>query len=73
MKKKIFALFVIFSFLFSSFLSAESKQVPKAANDQTYFKKKNWQPWAVAIATILVATTGLVIVSQHKGKKVHHD
>lgn len=71
MKKKIICLTVIFSFLFSSFLNAEAKEVPKLTPEQTACKKKNWQPWAVAFVTILVATAGLVAVSQHKGKKKH--
>jgi hypothetical protein len=70
MRKKILCLSIIFSFLFLNYLSAEPKEVPKAQNDQTYFKKKNWQPWAVATVTVLVAATSIIIVSEHKGKKV---
>ncbi len=71
MRKNIVCLFVVFSFLFSTFLNAESKEVPKISNDQSYFKKKNWQPWTVAIVTILVATAGIVIVAKDRGKKAH--
>ena len=73
MKKKIMYLSIIFSFLFSTFLNAEAKEVPKLSSEQTSFKKKNWQPWAVAIVTLLVAATGLIVVSKNKGKKTHSE
>jgi len=69
MRKKGILLFVIFSFLFSNYLQAEATEVPKQPKEGQAFKKKNWQPWAVAIVTVLVATTGLILVSDHKGKK----
>jgi len=69
MKKKIFCLFVIFNFLFLNILNAEAKEVPKTSKEQPTINKKKWEPWAVAIATILIAAAGLIIVSKHKGKK----
>ena len=71
MKKKIIYLTVIFSFLFSGFIDAEAKEVPKIAPEQMACKKKNWQPWVVAFVTIAVASTGLIIAKKHKGKKAH--
>lgn len=72
MKKKIVYFFVAFSFIFSNFVSAESKEVPKISNEQASFKKKNWQPWVVAFVTLLVAGTGIAVVATHKGKDAHH-
>lgn len=71
MKKKIVCLFVLSSFIFSTFINAECKEVPKAPNEQGYFKKKNWQPWVVGVVTLLVAATGIAIVAKDKGRKAH--
>ena len=67
MKKKFIVLITILGFLLSNAYSAE-KEVPKAPKQQAITAKKI-QPWIVAIVTILVATTGLIIVSRDKGKK----
>ena len=69
MKKKFIYLFIIFNFLFSNYIQAEAKEVVKVSDNQTSFMKKNWQPWAVTIITILVAATGILILAKNKGKK----
>lgn len=71
MKKKIVCLTVIFSILFSGFLDAEAKEVPKLTPEQAACRKKNYKPWVVAFVTVLVAATGLIAASWHKGKKAH--
>jgi len=70
MRKKIIVLSIIFSFLFTNYLQAEAVEVPKLTEEQEKtLKKKNWQPWAVAIVTILFAVTGIAILKSKKGKK----
>lgn len=71
MKKKFIYLFAVFGLLFSTTLSAEPQEVPKLPKEQSLAKKKNWQPWAVAIVTVLVATTGIVVVAKDPGKRAH--
>lgn len=74
MRKKIILLSIIFSFLFSNYLEAEAIEVPQLTKEeQTSFKKKNWQPWAVAIVSILFAVTGLAILKSKKGSKTHEE
>ncbi|HEU63780.1 MAG: hypothetical protein KR126chlam4_00231 [Candidatus Anoxychlamydiales bacterium] len=69
MRKKIILLSIIFSFLFSNYLEAEVVEVPKLTEEQEKAtKKKNWQPWAIAIVSILFAVTGIAILKSKKGK-----
>ena len=70
MRKKIILLLMISSFLFSNYLDAEVKEIPKLTKEQqATYNKKNWQPWAVAIVSVLFAVTGIVILKSKKGKK----
>ncbi|NGX34473.1 MAG: hypothetical protein K1060chlam1_00826 [Candidatus Anoxychlamydiales bacterium] len=70
MKKKIILLSMIFSFLFSNYLQAETTEVPKLTKEQeASVKRKNWKPWAVAIVSILFAVTGIAILKSKEGKK----
>jgi hypothetical protein len=69
MKKYAITISIIFSFLFTDLLSVV-KEVPKpTAEQQQNYKKRNWQPWVVAIITFLIAGTGIYYVAKHKGKK----
>lgn len=69
MRKKIILLSIIFSFLFSNYLEAEAVEVPKLTEEQEKaVKKKNWQPWAITIVSILFAVTGIAILKSKKGK-----
>ncbi len=70
MRKKIISTFMVFS-IFSSFLFAEAKDIPKdvpkaSKESSELYGKKNWQPWAVGIATVLIAATGITIVALKK-------
>lgn len=69
MRKKIIVLFTMLGFIFSNTLIAEPVEVPKQDKQEAYFKKKTWQPWTVAIVSILVAVTGILLVKDKKGKK----
>jgi len=69
MKKKLLIPVILFSFLFTTYLNSNAKEVPKTVEEPSISKKKKIQPWAVAMITILVAVTGLILVSNDKGKK----
>ncbi|MFA6118658.1 MAG: hypothetical protein WCT85_00030 [Parachlamydiales bacterium] len=64
--KKLITLSIFFSFVFSNLL-AEAQEVPKLSPEQTTFKKRNWQPWAIATITVLIAGTGIYLTSRHQG------
>lgn len=69
MRKKILILLTMLGFIFSNTLSAEAKEVPKQDKEESAYKKKNWQPWAIAIVSILIAVTGILLVKNKKGEK----
>ncbi|NGX35929.1 MAG: hypothetical protein K1000chlam1_00765 [Candidatus Anoxychlamydiales bacterium] len=69
MRKKILVLFTMLGFIFSNALIAEPVEVPKQDKEESSYKKKNWQPWTVAIVSILIAVTGILLVKNKKGKK----
>ena len=67
MRKKIACLLTIASLSFSSYLHAENKEVPKASKESAdVYNQKNWQPWAIGIATVIVAAAGITLVSAKK-------
>ena len=67
MKKNFISALTVFTFLLSSTLFADAKEVPIAAKESSLvYEKTNWQPWVVALITIAIATTGLVIVSSNR-------
>ena len=66
MNKKITSILLILSFVFSTHLFAEKKEVPKVKKSEESYIRKNWQPWAVAIVTIAIAATYLLL----KRKKI---
>lgn len=68
MKKSFIITTTALSFLFSSNLSAEPKEVPKATEESTNAaKNEKWKKWGIAIGTIAVAVAGLTIVAVKKG------
>jgi uncharacterized membrane protein YphA (DoxX/SURF4 family) len=69
MKKSLFSVFMILSLLSSQAAFAEPKTVGQAAANSTKTGSNNyWQNWVFAGVAIALATAGLVVLAQNKGK-----